>query len=293
VYIYEELFKQRLQAQKDGDKATNSGLKLALNGTFGKSNDKFSLFYDPKYFISITINGQLLLSMLAESFADLISDITILQVNTDGITVRLHDKDIVDLKEICQKWQEKTGLVLEFKEYKQMVIRDVNNYMAVDTDDKPKYKGCFEIIPMQNGSIAYNKDWSMRVVPKALDAYYRLGIPIEEFITNHDNIYDFCLSFRARSGWNLYRQYINDNLKIISKEQLQKTIRYYVSVNGDLLIKENEEGSVIQLESGFVCTLFNKYVKKNIKDYNINYSYYITQANKIKNAVYDGQLKLF
>jgi len=291
VHIYEELFKQRLKAQAEGDKATNSGLKLALNGTFGKSNDKFSLFYDPKYFISITINGQLLLSMLAESFADNLDDLTILQVNTDGITVKIHENQRDKLNKLCENWQTITGLILEYKEYKQMVIRDVNNYLAIDSDDKPKYKGCFEIIPMQNGAVAYNKNWSMRVVPKALDAYYRYGTPVEDFIRNHDNIYDFCLSFRARAGWTIYRHYIVDRYEQVEKQQ--KTIRYYISTNGNTLTKQNQDRVIIQLESGYACTVFNKYEKKEMKDYNINYSYYITQANKIKNAVDDGQLKLF
>ena len=30
-----------------------------------------------------------------------------------------------------------------------------------------------------------------------------------------------------------------------------------------------------------------------MKEYNINYNFYITEANKIKNAVSDGQLTLF
>ena len=31
----------------------------------------------------------------------------------------------------------------------------------------------------------------------------------------------------------------------------------------------------------------------DMRGYDIDYSYYIAQANKIKNAVNDGQLKLF
>lgn len=290
VEVYRDLFLQRLQAQKEKDQATNSGLKLALNGTFGKSNDKFSLFYDPKYFIQITINGQLLLTMLAEEIALDIPTAEFLQVNTDGITVRIPETEKEMLEMICKSWEQKTRLILEFKQYSMMVIRDVNNYMAVDTTGKPKYKGCFEITPQQNGAVAYNKDWSMRVVPKALDAYYRYGTPIEDFIRNHDNIFDFCLGFRAREGWELYRTYIECGYKI--KEKLQRTIRYYVSNNGDSITKENDD-SIIQLEAGYACTLFNRYIKREMSEYNINYSYYISQANKIKNAVYDGQLKLF
>lgn len=250
------------------------------------------MFYDPKYFLNITINGQLLLSMLAEDIVTNITDLTVLQINTDGITIKLRKDADVKLYSICKKWEEHTGLILEYASYSKMVIRDVNNYIATTINGEVKPKGCFEIIPMQNGAIAYNKDWSMRVVPKALRAYYFEGIPIGEFIRNHDDIYDFCLSFRARSDWKIVRQTIIKGNKIEYQEQ--RTIRYYISNDGDTLVKRNkEDGRIIQLNSGFRSTLFNKYEKKEIKDYNINYEFYIAEANKIKYAVYTGQLKMF
>ena len=113
VVVYEELFEERIKAQKEGDQATNSGLKLSLNGVYGKSNDKFSLFYDPKYTMQITINGQLLLSVLAETFVDNIKDLTMLQVNTDGITVKIKHSDKDLLISLCKRWEEMTGLTLE------------------------------------------------------------------------------------------------------------------------------------------------------------------------------------
>ena len=54
-----------------------------------------------------------------------------------------------------------------------------------------------------------------------------------------------------------------------------------------------EDGREILLNVGKVATIFNKYEEKKMEDYNIDYSFYIAEANKIKNAVYCGQLKLF
>lgn len=294
VDIYKEIFDERVNAQKQGDNVTNSGLKLALNGVYGKSNDKFSLFYDPKYTMQITINGQLLLTMLAEKIVDNIpyNNIKMLQANTDGLTIRIKRTDLNKLYEICKKWEEQTGLILEYAEYSKMIIRDVNNYLAYTVEGKVKPKGCFEIIPMQNGSIAYNKNWSMRVVSKALHAYYLEGIPIDQFIKNHKNIYDFCLSFRAREGWYVYYEYIQ-NGELVSKK-MQKTIRYYISKSGGRLIKRNtEDGRIIGLNVGYSSTVFNKYEEKPFDQYNIDYNFYIAEALKIKNAVNTGQLKLF
>ena len=183
-----------------------------------------------------------------------------------------------------------TGMILEFAEYKKMVIRDVNNYLAVTMDGKAKPKGAFEIIPMQNGPVAYNKNWSMRVVPKALHAYYIDGTKPEEFIRNHDDIYDFCMGFRARRDWNVLYTTIENNNKV--KRYQQKTIRYYLSKGGGVLTKENAlDRRVISLEAGKTTTVFNRYVEYD--DYRIDYNYYIAEANKVINAVDDGQLKLF
>ena len=62
--IYKDMYEQR-KAQPKGS-AENAMLKLALNGTYGKSNDKYSVFYDPKFTMSITVNGQLSLCLLID-----------------------------------------------------------------------------------------------------------------------------------------------------------------------------------------------------------------------------------
>ena len=293
VEVYEELFDTRMEAKRSGDKVVNSGLKLALNGAYGKSNDQYSLFYDPMYTMKVTVNGQLMLSMLAEKLVDRVKDLTMLQVNTDGITVKIPRTQYPQLTLICEDWEETTGLILEYAEYKKMVIRDVNNYLAVDTEGNAKPKGCFEIIPMQNGAIAYNKNWSMRVVPRAIHAYYIHGIKPEEFIRNHDNIYDFTIGFRSRGDWDIWANGIFDNSKW--KRKQQKTIRYYMSKGGNLLTKENrEDGRIISLEAGRTATIMNRYVHMaDFRGYNIDYGYYLKEINKIINAVDDGQLKLF
>lgn len=150
---------------------------------------------------------------------------------------------------------------------------------------------------MQNGAIAYNKNWSMRVVPKALHAYYIDGIPVEDFIKGHDNIYDFCIGFKAKKPWEVYASGIEDvngEYKKFHKRQ-QGTIRYFMSKNGVMLTKENPtDGRIISIEAGKTAVVFNRYHSfEKFSDYNIDYSYYIQQAKKIIYAVDDGQLKMF
>lgn len=125
--IYQYLYDQRKGYAKGT--AENAMLKLALNGVYGDSNNRFSVFYDPLYTMTITLNGQLLLCVLAESLMT-IPGLKLIQVNTDGLTVKVpHDqKALVDLARVA--WEQRTGLELEEAIYKRMFIRDCNNYIA-------------------------------------------------------------------------------------------------------------------------------------------------------------------
>jgi DNA polymerase elongation subunit (family B) len=125
--IYKHLFEQRKQYPKKS--AESAMLKLALNGVYGDSNNQFSVFYDPLFTMSITLNGQLLLCLLAEGLMH-IDGLRLIQVNTDGLTVRVPrtHKVLVDLARMA--WQERTGLNLEEAVYKRMFVRDCNNYIA-------------------------------------------------------------------------------------------------------------------------------------------------------------------
>ena len=132
VAIYKNLFEQRKQYPKKS--AESAMLKLALNGVYGDSTNRFSVFYDPLYTMSLTLNGQLLLCLLAEGLM-MIPGLRLIQVNTDGLTVRVprSHKVLVDLARAA--WQERTGLQLEEAIYKRMFIRDCNNYIAEYDDE--------------------------------------------------------------------------------------------------------------------------------------------------------------
>lgn len=126
--IYKDVYEQRKSYAKGTPE--NAMLKLALNGVYGDSNNPYSPFYDPAYTMAITINGQLSLCLLAEQLLSIFG-LTIVQVNTDGITVKLPRSQMEEYKKVCDAWQKQVGLQLEFVEYSKMFIRDVNNYIAV------------------------------------------------------------------------------------------------------------------------------------------------------------------
>jgi len=107
----------------------NAALKLAANGAWGKSNSMYSVFFDPQYAMTVPINGQLLICMLAEWLLN-VPTIALIQANTDGITYRIHRDHLAHAQSVEKRWEEYTCLVLEDAHYSRMWIRDVNNYIA-------------------------------------------------------------------------------------------------------------------------------------------------------------------
>lgn len=131
--IYSRLKQDRLRYPKGTPE--NAMLKLALNGVYGDSNNKFSPFYDPQYTMTITINGQLMLCMLAERYLN-VPSVQILQVNTDGLTIKVARDDEKYIDNANEEWQNITGLNLERVYMSRMWIKDCNNYIAEYYDDK-------------------------------------------------------------------------------------------------------------------------------------------------------------
>lgn len=286
IETYKTLFENRVKAQKAKNKTEDAGLKLALNGVFGKTGEVTSAFYDRYYFYSITLNGQLLLSMLAEQYVDNVPGLEMLQINTDGITVRVARNQVKVLEAINKKWMETTKLILESVEYSKMVIRDVNNYLAVDVDGKVKKKGIFETEKQ------LHKDNSFLIVPKALEQYFVNNIPVEETIRSNKNIYDFCGRYKAYKGWSAVFNY-SDKGKVI-QENHGKMLRFFpVSQGGGMSFKVNVDGRIHHLLAGQNTMKFNRYYEvDDFEDYNINYDFFVNECQKIIDVIKPKQYKL-
>lgn len=129
--VYKTLYERRKGFKKGT--VENAALKLSLNGTYGASNDKFSVFYDPSFTLKITLNGQLLLCLLIEQLCK-IPTVEMIMVNTDGLEYTIHPDHAGASDKVCDAWCKTTGLVLESARYSKMFIRDCNNYIAVYED---------------------------------------------------------------------------------------------------------------------------------------------------------------
>lgn len=227
--IYEGIYNERTLYPKKVFPMENLALKLALNGSYGKSNSEFSPLYDPLYTMKTTVNGQLLLCMLSERLMEEIPDCQMIQINTDGMTVRVHKNYIQQMKDICARWERLTQLELENVQYSKMIIKDVNNYMAIKLDGSVKRKGAAFIHKIEPGELELHKDFSMLVVQKSLEKYFVNGIKPEEAIRNHDNIYDFFKRTKISRSDKLYSREYDNYGTIVSQEDQQRITRYYVS----------------------------------------------------------------
>lgn len=286
-----------------GNKAIVEGFKEAANATYGNSNQIFSWLYDPQYTMATTINGQLMLTMLAEELME-IPKSNLIQINTDGLTMRIPKNQIDSYYEICNKWMSVTGLLLEYVEYNKMIISDVNNYIAIyqDATKKPKCKGKYEY-----ENIPLHKNKSHAIIPRAVHDYWVKDIPVEKTIKEWRRIFDFCAGVKAKKsdvkGASRYELWEVKDRQII-KQKLSKTVRYFISKKGGTLIKFYEDNSFAQVEAPIMkgkklikewkVTYFNKaYYPDNFEDYNIDYSYYISKSKEWINDINQiGQQKL-
>lgn len=291
--VYAQLKSDRVSYKKGTPE--NAMLKLALNGVYGDSNNQFSPFYDPQYTMTITINGQLMLCMLAEQFME-VEGLKIIQINTDGITVKTKRDQTDNVEGECKKWMQTTRLDLERADYKRMFIRDVNNYIGEYTPESAdaqkkavKCKGAYEWEGLYRpnhpkpADITWHKNHSAVIVQQAVQAHLIDGADIHEFIRAHQDPFDFMLRVKAPKTSRL----------MCGDKQIQNTTRYYISTTGEQMVKvmaplaKNPEAErPIKIHDGYRSTPMN--TMGEVKD--IDYSWYVREAQELITPLYQGML---
>ncbi len=181
---FENMRDRRLELKKIKDKRQQP-LKIVINSTYGILKDRNSPCFDPVQSNNVCIAGQLYLTELAARLEDMCE---ILQINTDGIYVRVKTLEDVDkVKNVAKEWEIRTKLDLEFDVYEhgRLVQKDVNNYLLIDLDDKHyKCKGAYV---KELSSI----DYDLPILNEALVNYFVHDIPVEETINQADKLIDF------------------------------------------------------------------------------------------------------
>lgn len=304
---YEEIYKERSSFKKGT--AENLAFKYALNIPFGQSNAEWSPFYDPAYLLKITINGQLLLAQLCEWITEANAG-RIIMANTDGVEVDVYDQN--KFETICNKWEEKHTLRLEYGGYKVLALRDSNAYIGQKLDGTTKEKGPYLL--SENREIHQNQ--SMKIVQEAVKEFFINNVPVDKTIGDCKDIRMFLIGKRARSGRLEYRKAETTDLQV---QQLPKNLRYYISRSGGSIVKvlkdsskkkkvsvgadqmglfgnmgekEKDQFRFVSLHKGWRMQLFNTWIEKPFEEYGIEKRYYMNEATKLINAIINSQTSI-
>ena len=179
---------------------------------------------------------------------------------------------------------------METDEFEGMYQLAVNSYLAVkkgytEAEEKNKSNYIKEKGMVFTTNHRIGKGLYPLIIPKALHNYFLKNINIRNTVYDSTNIEDFLLSQRVSKEFDVEWNNV----------QQQHTNRFYASKKGSYLfkVKPNTGERIVILGSSPV-QLFNDFESKdNIQEYNINYSYYINECNKIIEELQPRQLTLF
>ena len=295
--IFEEIYDERLEAKRTGQKVKNLFLKIVLNSPTGKMQQEVSWMYDPFNVFRIRINGQLILLMLVDRLLDIGCEI--IQVNTDGVVYRAKKTLRGRIQEATREVENITQLTFEDDEYEAFYQYAINDYFGVLKGGEIEKKGMF-ITETKLG-----KGLAPVVIPKAVINYFLTKQPVSEFIEKDNDIRDFLMT-----------QNVDKKFKVIHGDKpVQRINRFYASTDGAYLYKrlytqKDKVGKPIVNPWGYTdgvypeyedhnmltksgVTILNKLDDLTVDDKHINYRYYISEANKIIADFVNQQLELF
>jgi hypothetical protein len=296
---YLKLKLDRVEAKRLGIKIKDTFLKLMLNGFTGIVDQDVSWLYSPEQMTALRVFGQLIQLRILEEMSEI--GIQVISNNTDGTTSIVPLDKLNDYHRISQEVAKEFNIGWEFTNIDKIVYTNVNNYIAfpVSTymldgdghivgskeDTKPKRKGLYKY----GKDIPLGDSVNEQVVPRAIELFWRDGIPLKESISEPKkygfHIYDYCRSNRISKDYSVF----------YSGKQVQNLNRYYFQTHGAYLLKrkKGKEGNFDHVNKGEGVALFNDYVEKPIEEYDINYTHYIEKAYTIVTQILNRQLTLF
>ena len=206
-----------------------------------------------------------------------IEGLKIIQVNTDGVTVACPREFENEYLRICKEWQDRVKLELEFADYDKMIIRDVNNYIAVYTNGKVKRKGAY-----QYQDLGWHQNQGGLIIPMAAEAAMLKGTDIREFVMQHKEKFDFCLRTKVPRSSRLVLVYEDGR-----QEQQQNICRYYPCKTGGKLVKlmpslEGKEADgerELSIDAAWKVKTCNDIDNFSFDD--VEYDYYVAEAEKL------------
>lgn len=198
IKLFGEIRNMRVALKKAGKKKEQAPYKILLNATYGITKDKWSSMYDPRQANNTCIFGMILVGVDLLERLEESGCCELIQVNTDGIMLKLNkaeDYDTVD--DICYEWEKRTGLHLSFDDYGygELFQKDVSNYLIVGEDGSYKAKG-----EWLKGRSDLDND--LPIVRNAIVEYFLHGTPVEKTINECDSFMDFQMIRKASQKYS-------------------------------------------------------------------------------------------
>jgi len=233
--VYGDLIRERLAAKDAGETVTAEGLKIAVNGVFGKLGSPYSVLYAPNLLIATTLTGQLVILMLIERAEA--AGIPVVSANTDGVVFHPRRRDEARLAEILAEWESETGFKTDRTPYRALYSSSVNSYVAIAESGKVKRKGPISD-PWSDDKPRdqMQKNPQMTVCSEALVRYLTDGAPFEETIRACRDPRMFVTVIRVTGG------------AVWRNHSLGRVIRYYWSLDGDQILYEGSRKRVAKAD---------------------------------------------
>lgn len=270
IPIFTEIYERRLKEKKIDKKGVWAlGLKIVLNGTFGKTSDPYSIIYYPPLMVQTTISGQLALLMMIEKAY--LAGFEVTNANTDGVVVKAPVERDDELKAIVKEWERETGLEMEGTDYVATFSRDVNSYIAVDSNYKAKRKGWYK----ENGcngkpdNEQIKKNPTAEIVGDALEALFTKGTPIVDTIAQCRDINKFVTVKQAQGGG----AFVEPGQP---PHYLGKAVRFYKSAGSTGEIITVKKGHLVGGSEG--CRPIMRYDGRFPDD--VDFEFYVNMANE-------------
>ena len=255
---YSKVYYRRLEAKAAGDKDVAEGLKVPINGSFGKLLSKYSPMYGPTLGLFITITGQLTLLMLIEQLEKV--GAVALSANTDGIAIGYPRDRQKDVEATVSAFEKLTQFSFEYTPYRALALKDVNNYLAVKPDRKVKAKGIYAPLDLKKNPTA-------PICAHAVGQWLAKGTPFEETIRSAP--FTEFISARTVNGGGVQ-----------GEEYLGKVVRWYYTTDDSYppLTYLANGNKVPKTEGARACMILED---KVAHPSDLQYNWYVKEACRI------------
>ncbi|ECC0873455.1 hypothetical protein FM821_13440 [Listeria monocytogenes] len=267
---FEKILETSLKLKAEGRKKEREPYKRICNITYGAEGDKFNHMFDARNRLLVCVYGQLFMLDLIEKL-EAITSFELIQSNTDGVLIKIKEKDFDLLDDIVFEWENRTGLHMSFDFYQKVIQKDVNNYLIIDEEGNYKSTGAYV-------KQLSDLDYDLAIVNKAVVNYFVHNIPVEKTILRCNNLIEFQKVVKLTSKFD-YATYNR-------KKQTEKVFRVFASTNekdGELRkVKKTDNTSSSQkiANTPINCFIDNSDISTKKIPANLDKKWYIMLAKK-------------